>query len=114
MRGAVWGGMKIHIFNIESVNYDSIASGCKRFELGSSFRDVQLGDFLVLKETAGKAEQTSDTELVKFTGRYIRAKVCCLEEISSGLKSGWKIAGLTEVTRHISYSYDQFAKSFGD
>ena len=76
--------------------------GRKPFEIRFDDRDFQVGDELVLFETAYSGQQMKEGKPLVFTGRRIRQKVLSKVSGNYGIKNDWCVLGLAELHRENS------------
>jgi len=90
---------KMHELKADKQYFADTWSGTKRFELRFDDRDYQVGDYLKLKETEYSAHEMEEGQPLIYTGNEVSLQVTNKLENHVGLKNGWCILSVIEVSR---------------
>lgn len=87
----------IHRLKTDSLAFDDIASGVKRFEIRFNDRDYEVGDILILEKTKCSGEEIRSGKPLVFTGDVVSVDVThILKGPIYGLAGGWVIMSLSK------------------
>lgn len=82
--------MKIHVLKTDPEHFSESMNGNKSCELRLDDRNYQNGDYLMLRETRYNHYNMSAGMPLKYTGRFILAKITNkFYDVSLGLHIGW-------------------------
>lgn len=82
--------MKTHELKTDPAVFDAVARGAKTHEIRYNDRDIQVGDFLLLRETAATGAQMQAGAELAYTGRTAKRTVSHIQT-GYGLADGWCI-----------------------